>query len=110
MQSAGDYSDHCQLLKRTLTKDPATGQDVEAFPANGYLWCAVEINSARRQESLGASQTGVAATIRIRNYVTVSALDRLYLAEWGETWILETIRRGDNELIAEAHRFDDLVI
>lgn len=109
MNKAGEYFDRAQWLKRSTTKDAATGQDVEAFPANGYLWCAVEINSARRQESLGATQTGVTATVRIRNFPTVSALDRLYLPEWAETWILETVRRGDNELFAEAHRFDELV-
>ena len=110
MADAGQYPDRLQWLKRTTTKDPDTGEDQETFPLNGYLWCSIEPNVGRRQQDYGAEQTGVDGQIRIRNMPAVSALDRLYSAEWDETWILEDIVRGANELIVRCHRFDDLVL
>jgi head-tail adaptor len=79
---------------------------LETWTAVGHLWCAVEVLSGRRQQDYGADRPGTAATIRVRNWPALSALDRLSLGEWGETWVIESVRRGDNELVVEAHQFD----
>lgn len=105
---AGEYCDRVEWLQRSIEKDTTNGQDKELFTSVGYLWASVELNSGRRQRDYGADQTGADATVRIRNYPAVSALDRLVLGEWNEVWVLENIRRGDNEIIAEANKFDTL--
>lgn len=108
MNKAADYSDRCQWLKRSTNKDSTTGQDVESFTANGYLWCAVEPNAGRDQTDYGSRQKGQDGTIRIRNYPAVSALDRLYRPEWGQTWILDSFYYGDNETVCTAHTYEAL--
>jgi head-tail adaptor len=90
------------------TRLPNTlGQPEESFALNGYLWCQVESNQGRKQEDYGAERTGITATIRIRNYPEITALDRLESVEWGDLWVIESIGRGDNELIADCYLFDE---
>jgi SPP1 family predicted phage head-tail adaptor len=105
--TAGEYQDRLKWLKRTTTKDQY-GQDVESFTNNGYLWAAIEVTTGRKSVDHGGEQTGAEATIRVRQYPTLSALDRLESEEWNELWIIDHMRRGDNELIVEAIRYDQL--
>lgn len=108
MRKAGDYCDRVQRLVRTVTKDASTGQDKEHFTASELLWSKIEVGSGRKQRAYGAEQTGADATISIRNYYPLTALDRLYSAQWGETWIVESIHRGDNEIVCSCYRYDAL--
>lgn len=110
MPAAGQYSDRLQRLVRSTTKDNTTGQDQEIFTPGAYYWCSVEPVAGRRQTQYGGEQTGVDVTVRVRNWPELSALDRLYNAEWDETYIIETITRGDNETIAEGYLFDALQV
>lgn len=102
----GEYRDRLRWFRRTTRKDSQTGQDIEVFTANGYLWASIESITGRRARDYGADQPGGLSEIRIRQYPAVSALDRLEAVEWREVWILEDIARGDNEIIATAHRYD----
>ncbi|MBX9677422.1 MAG: head-tail adaptor protein [Gemmataceae bacterium] len=108
MNGAGQYADRVTWRKRTITKKPDNGQDVEQFADNGQLWASIELTGGRKQTDFGATQTGADAVVRVRNMPTLSALDRLYSAEWGELWVIDHVRRGDNELVCECVKFDAL--
>jgi head-tail adaptor len=108
MMAAGQYKDRLTWLKRTVAKNPNNGQDEETFTENGFLWGSVELTTGRKSIDYGAEQTGADATIRLRNYPTVSALDRLELKAEGELWVIDHVRRGDNELICEVMKYDEL--
>lgn len=105
---AGEYKDRLKWLKRTTTKNPNNGQDEETFTDNGSLWASVELTTGRKAIDYGAEQTGSEATIRIRNFPSVSALDRLELTSEGEWWVIDHVRRGDNELVCDVMKFDEL--
>lgn len=108
MANPGTYDTRFQWLRRSTTKNAQNGQDEETFTGNGYLWGALEQTTGRTSSDYGAEQTGADVEIRVRNYPTLSPLDRLYSAEWDETYILDSIRRANNELVIEAHVYDDL--
>jgi head-tail adaptor len=105
---AGLYSDRLQWLQCERSLDASTGQMVDRFRENGHLWCSVERDSGQRSRDYGADRPGVAATVRVRNWPSVRAVDRLRDDATGEVWILESLQFGDNELVAEAHAYDDL--
>lgn len=107
---AGDYSDRIRRHVCTQTVNPANGQEEETFTPSNYLWARIEIDSSRKQQDYSSQQTGVDATIYIRNYPTLSPLDRLYSQEWDELWIIQSIKRGNNELICDCLRFDELEV
>ncbi len=105
---SGDYYDRLQRLTRSVTKNPDNGQEEETFTPSEYLWGRIDYANSRRQKDYGSDQTGADGIISIRNYPTLSPLDRLYSQEWGEVWVIESIKRGNNELICECSKFDDL--
>ena len=105
---AGKYADRLTWKRRTITKNTVNGQDEEAFVDNGFLWGNIDLTAGRKQTDYGSPQTGADATIRVRNYPALSALDRLYSAEWGELWIVANLRRAENELICECVKYDAL--
>ena len=107
MTGAGNYADRLTWKKRSVTKDNL-GQDKETFADNGGLWGDIDLTNGRRQTDYGSSQTGADAVIRIRNWPTLSALDRLYSAEWNELWVIAHLRRGENELVCECVKYDAL--
>lgn len=108
MAGAGQYPDRLQRLVRSVTKDPNNGQEEETFTAGDYYWCRLEYPTGRRQRQYGAEQTGADVTIFVRNYPTLTALDRL--TDGTTTFILDNIRPGDNELIADGYLFDALEV
>jgi head-tail adaptor len=108
MRQAGKYDSRLTWKKRTATKNPQNGQDEETFNDNGFLWAGVEADTGRVLRDYGSEQTGADVTIRVRNYPALSALDRLYSSEWNETYIIESIGRGNNELICTAFLYDEL--
>lgn len=107
---AGNYYDRLRLHVRSIDKNTANGQDEETFTPDAYLWGRVEVESGRKQADYGANQTGADATIYVRNLPTVSALDRIEAVEWEETWVIDRVRRGNNELILDCFRYDELAV
>lgn len=104
--NAGEYSNRLQLLQCTRTLDTATGDKPKTYTAAGYLWAAVDLESASVQSEYGAPRSQSTGTIRLRNYPTVTTSDRLYLAEWEQTYIIDGIRWGDNETICDVHTLE----
>lgn len=106
MAAAGNYPDRLRRLVRSVTKNTANGQDEESFTQGDYYWCDIEYTNGRRQTDYGATQTGADVTITFRNYPTLSALDRM--TDGTSTYVIDNIRYGDNELIADGFYYDDL--
>ena len=107
MAYAGKYSDRLRVLQRTTTRDDLTGEIIESFEGENYLWCRVEINTSRRQNEIGSPRTAQEATIYVRNYPSITSLDRLKDESWNNIWVIDSIKRGDNELILDCYAFDD---
>lgn len=102
---AGTYSTRLRWWQCVRTVD-ALGQPTERFRSNGYLWASIDIESPTRQQQYGGQHSGADADIRIRQFPSVSALDRLEDA--GDIWVIESISRGTNELVCRCSRFDAL--
>lgn len=108
MNKAQNYPHRLELLERSIEKNSNTGEEKEVYEHNDKTyWARVEINSGSRDKDGGMYQTGCDATIYIRNYPYINAVDRLYHAKYSETWIIEDIRRGDNEYILSCHKYDE---
>jgi head-tail adaptor len=90
------------------TTNTSNGQDVESFPSGAAYWCRVDEFNGRKQREYGAQQSGADATIYVRNWPELSALDRL--TDGVDVWVIESIKRGFNELICTANRYDSLVL
>lgn len=108
MTPASDYSRSFILQVRSVTKNTTTGQDVESFTAGGYLWGAIDTTADSESTAYGATQSQSRAVIRFRMYPTISALDRLVDVRYGDTYVIDGVRRGTLETICDATKFDDL--
>jgi len=108
MNTSGDYPNRLRRFARTVVKNAATGQDVEAFTGASYLWCRIETNNSKKQKDFGGEQTGTDQTIYVRNFPTLKATDRLKLLDL--TYIITSIQVGENELILDCTKFDDLTL
>lgn len=104
---AGDYGDRLKWYKQSIAKDEL-GQDVESFADNGLLWGNIEVTNGTKQTSYGAAETGWDAMVKIRNMPPLRTQDRLYSVEWQETYVIEHIARGNNELICQCVKYDEL--
>jgi head-tail adaptor len=109
MQPAGDYRHRLSHLIASRLRNDETGEDEETHTPSGYLWCNVNETNGRRGIELGATQTGADATIRIRNYPSVKATDLLRDEARSHTWRIDSIHRGEDELIATCYRLDSLL-
>jgi SPP1 family predicted phage head-tail adaptor len=105
MSDAGDYDTLFTWLKQSEDAD-IVGQEIETFTPNGTLWGALKYGSGSKNKDFESDQTGVTATIRIHNYPDLSALDRFSVGD--ETFLIETIVPGDDELVCECIRYDTL--
>jgi hypothetical protein len=106
MMAAGGYPDRFERLVYTRGNRDGFG-DVKpniTYPPGGYLWGHLGEAFAGREEVLESERNRVRAEIRLRNYPDVKPLDRLVSVEWEETYQVETVRRGDNELILDVIR------
>ncbi len=100
---AGDYNTRFQWLKCVRTPDNVTGAKPKTFTDNGYLWGSVSWETAQLGNEFGAPRDQVTATIRVRNWPTVVASDRLVDTSTDDTYVLDGVRKGNNELIIDAH-------
>jgi hypothetical protein len=81
------------------------GQAVDVYAATVNLWGGYDGERyASTSDVLDSATAGTGCTIRIRQYPDVQALDTLTDPQTGEVWTVDTVRRGDNEVIAEVSR------
>lgn len=109
MPAAGNYNIRLRWLKLNSENDGSTGDMIDTFTPNGYLWASVDETNGRRTEDAGAPQTGVDVEIRIRNYPAVEATDLLQDDFDGYVYHIDSLRNGDDEIIVDAYRDDTLI-
>ena len=104
--SSGNYPDLCKKLTRSKTIN-SIGERVEGFTISDSLWCRVTEDSSRLATEFGGSQSGIDGTIYIRNYPSITTLDMLR-DNLNRVWKIESLKRGDNELILDVYTDDAL--
>lgn len=107
MPAAGRYHSRVRLLVWTVTGVDDIGADVGSHVPGRYLWARVEEDSSRRATEYGGMQTGIQGTISLRNYITLSTLDKIQ-DEFGRIWNIEGKVWGDNETILDVYNDDEL--
>lgn len=113
MNRAGDYKLNFQWWVYSAEKDTSTGQDKQQFTQqSSNLWGAIEYLTGSVDTDYGAPQGTTTATIRIRQWIPVSVMDRLVNTRFSETWIVDGTRRNINppETILDVHAFETLTL
>lgn len=80
-------------------------QPVETFTPTGYLWGKLEITTGQKADQYAGPNTGAIAVIRIRQFPTLSPKDRLQDTN-GRVWRLDSVVKGDDELICQVFQLD----
>jgi hypothetical protein len=106
MNRAGTYNVRFRHYSRTKTKNPDIGQEEETYTAGSYYWGSLDELDGSEVAEFDGLQSGATAEIRLRNLVAVRATDRLIDQEDSETWLVTGVRRGDNETIITAQKWD----
>lgn len=105
----GDYNRRYQWLKRAAGTQDSFGQKpgfrrwltaAPDYPSQGYIWGTEEDQAANRETQKESERNVVSATIRLRNFPPVGPGDQL-INGLGFVWTIDTVRRGDNEMICE---------
>lgn len=103
---AGRYDHPFAWMKRTAQgggKD-SFGQPADSFASQGTLWGSLDDLSGGRASAKESDGTKVTATVKVQNYPAVVAGDRLVDGQWSETWTVDSVARGDNELVLDVSR------
>lgn len=88
-------------------KNNTNGDLEESFSAGAYYWCAVEYAGSTVRDDYDGQQTSQNITVRVRNFPALSALDK-FTDEDGKEIVIESIYKGDNELICECYSYDEV--
>lgn len=101
---AGAYNRPLQHLIRSTSKDNFGGTEY-TFATDGRVFFGnVEQTDSQEVDELGRIITKTMATIRVRGwYININVLDRFLDLQWQETYIIDSINRGDDEYIITAH-------
>jgi head-tail adaptor len=105
-RQAGQYNQRFEWLQCTRTSDGTTGDSPKSYVSQGYLWGSASLESANEQTEFGAVRPTVVGTVTLRNWPGVSALDRLVYVQWGDTYLVDGVRRDreNNETILDVHQ------
>jgi hypothetical protein len=106
MPNAGAYPYRWEWLKCSRTNDGTTGDRPKTYVSQGYLYGTYELDSSTEQNEFGAIRSTVSGTFHIRQYPEISPLDRLYSVAFDETYLVDGVRWGNNEMIVDVHRLD----
>ncbi|WP_020469511.1 head-tail adaptor protein [Zavarzinella formosa] len=90
MKSPGDYDTSFEWLVCSQTQD-STGQMLQTFSSNGFLWGSMDSVSSNLASQFGARKTTQNSTIRIRQKPGLSAKDRLTDTRVNEVWTIESL-------------------
>lgn len=97
-------------LKRTLTKNPTTGQEEETFSPNGTLWGELKELGANRQLYYGMMNSQATLEVRLQQFPSLDANDRLRELRFNRLLILDGLNVDfeQNELVVRCHRITEI--
>lgn len=103
---AGLYNRPMTHLTRTTAKD-AYGGTSYTFATDGNTYFgSVEQTESQEVDELGRVVTITRAKIRLRGwFISITPLDRLTDLQFNETYIVDSVARGDDEWCLTAHKF-----
>ncbi|OWK37892.1 head-tail adaptor protein [Fimbriiglobus ruber] len=91
---AGEYRWRFEWLVCVRTPDGVTGDNPKSYPSTGnYLWGNYSAQSSNEQDKYGAIRTVTQGEVRVRGFPNISAEDRLYYFNFGETYDVTGVRR-----------------
>lgn len=106
--SAGNYPDRFEWFSVTRPAPDLVGHRAAArdWPgvSQGFLWGVLEDLQPGEETLQGSDKPTVRARVRLRNMPPVKVQDRLRHTEYNETYRIESVTRGDNELILDVIR------
>lgn len=104
---AGFYTIPLQHLVRTTSKDTSGGTEY-TFSTDGAVYFGNVVQTVSQEfDNLGRIQTVTHAVITLKGwYVEITPLDRLLDLLWNETWVIDSVARGQDEYIIEAHNWE----
>lgn len=111
MARAGDYRQRFTVWTATRTTSVTTGDRPKTYTNSGVvLWGAEETSQANIETDFGAVRSQVSGTIRLRNFPTLTTLDRLIGGYWNTTYIIDGIRKDErnNETVVDCHSLEIL--
>jgi hypothetical protein len=105
MANPGIYRWKYTWLKCTRTADGTTGDKPKTYASNGSLWGTATFDSATTQKDYGAQRNTESGTIRIREQIAISAIDRILLVRDNLTFAIDSVKIDwDNyETILDVH-------
>lgn len=102
--NVGDYNRRFVHMVRSTLQESTYGQAKETFTDGSTFWGSLEDLKGSYQQAYAITTGQMGVRIRIRNWPTVSGLDRLRDKSTGTVYVLNgPPKYGDNELIVEAH-------
>lgn len=105
MADPGKYNRPFTWLRRSVSKDNNTGQDVELFTANGTLWGSIQELSASKRLAFGMQNSQADVEIHIRQFPTLDPKDRLTDKRFSKLLVIDGINHDfeKNEIVVYAH-------
>ena len=103
MKGSGEYSERFEHLVCVRTTDTTTGDKPKTYTGGSFYWGGIAIDSATEQTEFGAVRPTTLGTITLRNYLNISALDRLRWVQYDQLFVIDGVRYGDNETICDVH-------
>lgn len=97
---AGDFSQPYTWDRYSTTLDAATGQLVPHYTSNGTLWGSLQTIVGMTGTEYASTQSQSEAIITLRQWPTVSALDRLTSLQFGDLYTITGTRKdGPNTVV-----------
>src|SRR5262249_45339672 len=104
-KGAGYYNRPLTRLVRTEDDSNAYASKEYTFAPNGDQYYGhVQQTGSTEAEINGRLLTKTAVKIEVRGWVSLNTLDRLVDQQFSETYIIDSIARGDDELVVIGYR------
>jgi hypothetical protein len=103
-KGAGYYNRPLTRLVRTVDDSNAYASKEYVFTADAVYYGHVEQTGSEEVELNGRLETKLSAEITLRGWVAISAVDRLLDNQFGDTFIITSVARGNDEMICKGYR------
>lgn len=108
LTNAGDYNRQVDWLQRSEATDTSSGQRVITYSSAGTFWAKIEESNRGFVNEWGAFRSTTTAKITLRQFPSISALDRFQDGLRSHTYLIDSIAINveTNETICMTHRIE----